>query len=131
MMKKYAEVDKTDFPIVVVTFTGSSADAENFPLYLHEIKQCYDNHNKLAIIFDATNAVFPGLNFQKMQAQWLEDNTQMMKDFCVGTAYVIPNIIIRNVLKTIFAFQRQPIPYVVCSEIATAENWITLKLNAA
>lgn len=130
-MKNYAVVNKMDFPIVTVTFTGEEANEENFPLYLEEVKQSYDHKNKLAIIFDATNAVFPALEFQKMQAEWLEDNTKMMQDFCVGTAYVIPNMIIRGVLKAIFAFQSQPVPYLVCSKNTEAELWAKKQLVQA
>jgi hypothetical protein len=63
-----------------------------------------------------------------MQAQWLKDNTQLMKDFCVGTAYIIPNIIIRNVLKAIFSFQNQPVPYIICEDVSKAEAWIIKQL---
>ena len=130
-MKKYAEINTSEFPIVKVVFTGEAADATNFPFYLEEVKQAYDHKNKLSIIFDATNAVFPGIAFQKMQAQWLNDNNEMMKNFCVGTAYIIPNIIIRNVLKAIFAFQSQPVPYLVCENSAQAEQWVSEQLQAS
>lgn len=129
LMKNYAEVNKEEFPIIRVTFTGESANDHNFPLYLDDVKMSYDNKSKIAIIFDATDAVLPGLAYQKMQAQWLEDNTQMMINFCVGTAYVIPNIIIRNVLKAIFAFQNQPVPYMICSDVKAAENWTKMQLS--
>ena len=127
-MKKYANIDKAQFPIIKVIFTGESADTENFPLYLSEVKQTYDHQKNLAIIFDASKAVLPALSFQQMQAQWLKDNTQLMKDFCVGTAYIIPNIIIRNVLKAIFSFQNQPVPYIICEDVSKAEAWIIKQL---
>ena len=128
-MKKYAIIDEAQFPIIKVTFTGKSADSENFPLYLSEVKQTYDHKKKLAIIFDASNAVLPALSFQQMQAQWLKDNTQLMQDFCAGTAYIIPNIIIRNVLKAIFSFQNQPVPYIICEDASKAEAWINKQLE--
>lgn len=128
-MDKYAEIDKSAFPVVLVTFTGNNAQDDNFPFYLEEVRQSYDHKNYLAIIFDATNAVFPGMSYQKMQAQWLKDNEQMMKDFCKGTAYIIPNVIIRNVLKAIFVFQKQPVPYLVCNDQQEAEAWIKTQLK--
>lgn len=128
-MKKYADISISEFPTIKVTFTGEAAQANNFPLYLDEVKQSYDLQNKVALIFDATKAVLPNISYQQMQAQWLKDNTQMMKDFCVGTAYVIPNLVIRNVLKAIFAFQAQPVPYLVCSSQAEAESWVKQQLS--
>ncbi len=130
-MKKYAEIDQSEFPVVKVVFTGEAAQADNFPLYLEEVKQSYDSKTALAIIFDASKAVFPGITYQKMQAQWLKDNAQLMKDFCKGTAYIIPNFIIRNVLQAIFAFQTQSAPYLVCSSYSEAEAWVKKQLLSA
>lgn len=128
-MKKYATVDKSKKPLIIVSFAGEKATDENFPFYLMEVRQCYDDNNKIAIIFDATNAVFPGLTFQKMQADWLRTNTKMMQNFCVGTAYIIPNLLIRNVLKAIFAIQKQPVPFIICDSFVEAEIWATEKLG--
>ena len=128
-MKKYATIDTGTFPLVKVVFTGAAATQENFPVYLNEVRQCYDSEQPLAIIFDATKAVLPGIPYQKMQAQWLKDHEQLMKNYCKGTAYVIPNLIIRNVLKAIFTLQKQPVPYAVCSTYTEAHTWATQQLG--
>jgi hypothetical protein len=127
-MEKYAVVDRTNFPIVRVQFTGEAANEDSFKSYLMELKEIYDYENKLAIIFDANKATLPGLKFQKMQAKWLKDNKQMMEDYCVGTAYIISNRLIRNVLKAIFALQSQPVPFLVCSRSTEAEDWVDQQL---
>ncbi|HKK87353.1 MAG TPA: hypothetical protein VJ917_00800 [Saprospiraceae bacterium] len=128
-MNKYAQIDSSEFPIVKVVFTGEAANADNFPMYLDELKKNYDNEQPLAIVFDATNAVLPGMRYQKMQAQWLKDNEQLMKSYCRGTAYIIPNPIIRNVLSAIFTFQKQPVPYSVCSSYKEAITWVKNQLE--
>ena len=127
-MEKYAVVDRTNFPIVRVQFTGEAANEDSFKSYLMELKEIYDYENKLAIIFDANKATLPGLKFQKMQAKWLKDNKQMLEDYCVGTAYIISNRLIRNVLKAIFALQSQPVPFLVCSRSTEAEDWVDQQL---
>ena len=131
MNKKYASIETEEFPYVVVTFTGNAANQENFSLYLSELKEIYDKKKEVTILFDASKAVFPGISFQKKQATWLTENEKLMKDYCLGTAYVIPNLIIRNVLKTIFKFQKQPVPYYVSSEFSEAEDWLNERLNNA
>ena len=123
-MNKYAQIDSSEFPLIKVVFTGEAANAENFSMYLDELKKNYESEEPIAIVFDATKAVFPGMTYQKMQAQWLKDNEQLMKSFCRGTAYVIPNPIIRNVLNAIFTFQKQPVPYKVCSNYTEAITWV-------
>lgn len=128
-MKRYATVDFTEFPLIRVQFTGEKATDENFPVYLKEVEATYDGENRIGILFDATHATFPGLKYQKMQAQWLKDNQQLMQKYCAGTAYVIPNTLIRNVLKAIFALQKQPVRYRVCGEVPEAEEWLQAQID--
>ncbi|NBC24901.1 MAG: STAS/SEC14 domain-containing protein [Bacteroidetes bacterium] len=130
-MKRYATVDSTSFPLILVRFTGEKATDENFPLYLKEVEASYDRENRIGILFDATQAPFPGLKYQKMQAQWLKDHKSLMQNYCAGTAYVIPNLVIRNVLKAIFALQKQPVPYTVCANMEEAEEWLKTQLQAS
>lgn len=123
-MEKYATIDDSNFPEVLVTFTGAKATDENFPQYMQEVKDQYERQERLAIIFDATGATTPGMKYQKQQADWLRENEQLMKDYCRGTAYVIPNPIIRTVLKGIFAFQKQPVPYNIVKSLEEARSWV-------
>jgi hypothetical protein len=128
-MTKYAEISTADFPMVRVTFTGEPPTLDNFMFYLQELKQCYDQKQSIAILFDATNAVLPGTNFQKLQADWLKDNLDLMMNYCLGTGYVIPNLLIRNVLKAIFTFQKQPVPYAIYAKVGEAEQWVQDQLE--
>ncbi len=123
MMNKYAVIDDRNFPEVMVTFTGEQPTDENFTLYLQEVKNQYEEEKRIALIFDATKAVSPGKKYQKQQADWLKDNDQLMRDYCKGTAYVMPNPLMRLVLKGIFAFQQQPVPYKVVKSIEDARTW--------
>jgi hypothetical protein len=78
----------------------------------------------LVIIFDASKASIPSLSHQKMQANWLKENEELMRNFCSGTAYIIPNAAIRAILKMIFSFQNQPVPYKIFERQAEAEAWV-------
>ena len=128
-MKNYAIIDSDQSPVINVVFTGNEATDENFSRYLDELKQIYIQEKKIAIIFDASKAVIPGIKYQKLQAKWLKDNKELMVSYCAGTAYIIPGLIIRNVLKAIFTFQKQPVDYNVCKNEAEAIEWVNKKLN--
>ncbi|WKV13437.1 STAS/SEC14 domain-containing protein [Marivirga harenae] len=123
-MKSYAIVDSTRMPIITVTFTGEKSTDENFQMYLDGVEKCYDDRKTIAIIFDASNAVIPKLSHQKKQATWLSQHWKLMQNYCLGTAYVIPSTAIRAVLKMIFSFQNQPVPYKIVSNLEEAESWI-------
>jgi len=120
----YAKVDQTAFPLITVTFTGQKSTNANFKVYLKELDDCYFAQQKLAFVFDATKAVVPKIAHQILQAKWLKENTTLMEDYCLGTAYVIPNKTIQWVLKMIFLLQKQPGPYEVFSTYKEAQVWI-------
>jgi len=123
-MKSYALVDSSNIPIISVTFTGEKSTDENFQQYLDDLENCYDDRKTLAIIFDASKAVIPNLSLQRKQALWISQHWKLIQTYCKGTAYVIPNMAIRAVLKMIFSFQNQPVPYKIFSNNEEAEDWI-------
>jgi hypothetical protein len=123
-MEPYAIIDEAYFPIVKIRFTGSKSTDQNFQSYLDQTKACYRHERPLAIIFDASKASVPGLSHQKMQANWLKENEDLMKRFCACTAYVIPNVAIRSILKMIFSFQGQPVPYKIFETEDEALTWV-------
>lgn len=123
-MDRYAIIDESDFPIIRIRFLGNKSTDQNFRTYLDETKSCYRFAKRLAIIFDASEAGIPSISHQKMQANWLRENEQLMKDFCAGTAYIIPNAAIRTILKMIFSFQKQPVPYRIFENEREANDWV-------
>jgi hypothetical protein len=127
-MHRYAEVDTTDHPMVIVTFTGQKATEENFSLYLKEVEQCYQNKDKIVIIFDGRKATFPGLRFQRMQAEWLKKNQAMVATLCMGTIYIISSIWISLALRMILFLQPQPTEFTIVSSLSQAMNWAVEKL---
>lgn len=122
-MNLYATFDFKAFPVVVVNFTGHKATEENFEKYLNDLYVAYEKALPFVYLFNAGNAALPGLRFQRMQAQWLKKNEAMMIKHCKGTAYYIPNSIIRTALNGIFALQKQPVPYKVAGSMETAMQW--------
>ena len=123
-MDSYALIDESGFPVIRIRFTGSKSTDENFKAYLDQNRDCYRFGKKLAIIFDASQASVPALSHQKMQADWLKHNQELMQNYCAGTAYIIPNGAIRAILKMIFSLQKQPVPYQVVKTKSEAEEWV-------
>ncbi|MCZ4410274.1 STAS/SEC14 domain-containing protein [Cryomorphaceae bacterium 1068] len=129
-MGTYAELDKSRFPLVTITFTGKYPTDEGFDQYLNELEALYDAKKQLAIIFDARSAPLPSLKQQQRQASWLKKNNQLLKDYCLGTSYVITAGTTRVILKVIFSITPQPVPYKVCSNMDDAKEWALTRLSA-
>jgi len=125
----YTVFDDREFPLVIISFTGNKPTEANFSEYLDKTFHLYDRQENLVLIFDATHARVPGFKYQKMQADWLKQHEALMKKYCRGTAYVIANSLVRNVLKAIFALQKQPVPYTIVSDLREARSWAQNKLG--
>jgi hypothetical protein len=129
-MESYADIDESKIPVIWIRFTGNKSTDENFQTYLDQTKACYREGKTIAIVFDASQATIPSLKHQKMQADWLKENRELMEGFCAGTAYIIPKATIRAILKMIFSLQKQPVPYRIFKNSSEAMEWInTLNLN--
>ncbi len=121
---KYAIFDKSDLSLIRVTYTGNKDIDVSFQNYLDELESCYEDREPIGILFDATKAIIPHIKHQKDQAFWIQKHWFLIKTYCKGTAYVIPNAASRAVLKMIFSFQHQPVPYKIFSTIDKATQWL-------
>ncbi len=128
-MEQYARVDRDQFPLVVITFTGAKPTPANFRQYLDELYANYERKQPLALVFDATSATVPGISYQKQQAEWMREHQNLIQSYCRGIAYVIPSAVIRNVLKLIFKIQRDPVPSKVFSSQEEGLAWANAQLK--
>jgi hypothetical protein len=128
-MEPYAAFDRSDFPLVVIRFTGEKSTDENFKAYLDEMSELYRATENVAIVFDAREANLPDLGHQRMQANWLRENKGVLEERCKGTAYVITKVAVRTVLRMIFTLYRQPVPYKVFGNMKEARAWAKNRLQ--
>lgn len=125
----YAEVDRVVEGILTVRFTGAPSTDRNFEGYLNEVRDRYRDAGTIGVLFDASRASLPHYRHIKMQADWLKTHWELMKTQCAGTAYVIPNGMVRGILNMIFTLQNQPVQYEVVSKKADAEVWLRERLG--
>lgn len=119
----YASFDRSEFPVVTVTFTGATETKENFHQYLNGLFHNYDRKEEFSLIFDASLASSPNPKYQKMQAEWMKDHEKLVKTYCKGVAYVVPSPFLRGILKIIFGIQKNPVPFQVFRDMKPARQW--------
>jgi len=128
--QRYAEVGPVVDNILTVRFTGVASTDQNFETYLTEVRDRYRDAGTIGVLFDASSASLPHYRHIRMQADWLKTHWELMKLQCAGTAYVIPNGMVRGILNMIFTLQEQPVAYEVFSNNAAAQGWLRERLNA-
>jgi hypothetical protein len=119
----YAEFHRKDAPLFIVEFTGAKANAQNFAAYLKGLKENYDAKQNIAIVFDARRSLDLNPIYQLKQAVWLQQNKETIERYCKGVAYVVPNIMLRNMLGMVFKIQPNPVPFEVFKSLDAGVDW--------
>ncbi len=124
MSEQYVRFDRKEFPLIKMTFTGEAPNDDSFMAYLDGLKANYDRRENIVLLFDASNAGLPTLKYQKQQANWMKENDELIKKYCAGIAYVVPQIVIRGALKMILKFYNNPVPFQVFESLEEGEAWL-------
>jgi len=122
-MQPYADIDRSEPPLISIYFSGAKETDQNFDVYLSELTKTYEPKVPFSLIFELSKAPTPQLKYQLKQAAWMKENKSLIQSYCNGVAYVIPSKLLRGVLKFIFSIQKNPVDFKVFSEYNTARVW--------
>ena len=125
--RPYAYFDRTMPHKIIVALTGEAENQENFQTYLDGLAQNFELSHYVLVI-DVTHAPIPKMSYQRLQAQWMKANFNTIQEKCLAVSYIIPNPVLRNVLKFIFSLQRNPARYQVFDTLEEGERWAELHL---
>lgn len=123
MNEPYAHFHREQFPLVVIAFTGVKETNENFKTYLHGLEENYSRKEKLALVFDARQALSLNPVYQAKQAAWMQKNKSTIKSYCRGIAYVVPQPFLRQVLQFIFKITPNPVSFRVFEDMQEGIEW--------
>ncbi len=123
MSQPYALFHRENFPLVVIEFTGEKATPENFKVYLRELEENYQDQEKIALVFDARSALELNPIYQGKQAAWMQKKRKLIKTYCQGIAYVVPQPFLRKVLQLIFKMSPNPVPFQVFESLDQGLAW--------
>lgn len=126
---KYAFFDDQKWPVLYVKFRREMPTHQEFDKYLKEFS-CYLNRKeKHYSIIDASESKYLQAELRIKQAKWLKENDHLLREYTLGTAYVIPNVLISFVLKGVFMIQPPSTPYTIVGSIDKAEEWVMQSKN--
>lgn len=123
-------IDLSRQPLFVVTFDGVSTDAE-FRAYLDETTRIMITRKSPTVtIVDSRGSSRVPPSQRKMQADWINQYSNLLAKWSLGTAFVIDSPLVRGALTAIFWLQRLPMEYVVVGTRAEAERWAAERLRS-
>lgn len=114
----------TEFDPIRVQIQVERIDARVLERHLREqtreMRDPQAQRNRAYIIIDARDATRPPPDVRKMQAEWMEENRDLIARTCLGMSFVMPHRIVRGALTAIFWVSRPPVPYRVHANLSEA-----------
>lgn len=130
LKKATIELDDSQWPLVVIRFTGAPTD-EEFEEYLRLYESYLERTGRYGLVLvTEPDAPMTKSKHAKMQAQWIKDHFEILGRKCVGISFVLPGPMMRGVLKAILAMQKLPMDHTVFAREFDACQWIRDRIHA-
>lgn len=123
------QFDVSRHPVVQVRFSGALEDAEMLR-YLEDMDRVLQRREMYGAIFDARDVTSVSPKQRRIQADWLEKNESLLRDYAAGYAFVITSQLIRGVLTAILWLKPMPSEHVVVATVEEAERWLGVRIRA-
>ena len=126
-LEPFAIIDQEEHPLVSITYTGTAPTDQSMLAFLQAHKSVL-SAGRVAVLLDSRAAKIPPAQIQKQQADWLIENSELIRKSCIGKAYVVSDYNARNVLEHLLERQPPPVPYLVTDSLVEAEVWLRLQI---
>jgi hypothetical protein len=125
----FATFVRDQHPLIEVRFTENRETPQSFKAYLQGLEENYEKNEPISIVFDAREAFPLNPKYQLKQALWMKEKDALIRQYCVGVAYVIPNTLLRQILQLFFKLQPSPTAFKVFKDIPEARQWAQDRLD--
>ena len=130
MASRFARFDTTAWPLVTVTFEGTPTD-EAFEACLADFDAVYAKGARVAFVLDTSDAGPLSATQRRRAASWMAARTRMLRDQCLGLAFVVASQVIRGVITAVFWIQPMPAAWTIEMRRASAVAWARERLREA
>lgn len=121
-------------PILIQRWVGAFSDDE-YRAVLRETSECLKKDaagkRRNAMVVDLRLAEQLTTEQRKLLSTWLNENETLVREVCVGTAFVVRSPMVRAVLATVLWIQSHPGPHTVVSRMQNGLEWCTDLLRRA
>ncbi len=114
--------DDSLWPLVLVKFEGESSDQE-FEAHLKKMSEYLQRQEKYLCIYDSTLMKNSPMSHRQMQVEWLQTNDAMLRQWMIGTGFVITSPLARLAMTVISTLNKPPCPLNNFSTLEPALAW--------
>jgi hypothetical protein len=123
-------IDESLWPLLIIRFVGTVSD-EQFEQYLVRTSAVLQRKERCVSLFDGLQLGMPTASQRNRQVEWLRQDEALMREFLLGTAYVLGSPVHRLMLSMILHVIPPPMPYVVAPSLSSAVAWLGKRLEEA
>lgn len=121
--------DDSLWPLLVVKFSGTTSDHE-FEAYLERMSGYLQRADKYLCLFDSTDMKDSPLVHRQRQLEWLKANDVQLRQWMVGTGFVVTSPIIRLAMNVITQLNKPPCPQTAVPTMKAALEWAAERFKA-
>ena len=120
---KYASLSIPEDGILLIDYHSIEPTEAEFDEYLKETEEFMMSHNHNVVIMDGTESKFLPAKLRIKQGEWMKKNFEFLKKNSPLNIFVIPNPIVKMIMRGIFVVQKPPTDYKV---VGTREEALNL-----
>ena len=122
------EIDYKHWPLVLLKFQGAPTRTD-IKHFLTRSDIYLDRREHYAMVYDTQQFESLGHAERRLLSDWIKANTEFLREYCLGQAYILNSLVQRMVLRSVFMLQRPPFPFAVFSSRKEAVSWSLKQLN--
>jgi hypothetical protein len=120
-------IDTSQWPIVIHSVHGALSDAQ-IDEYIREANRVLDRRAPHVTIMDTRGIGRTSAYTRARSREWVKEHHAQLREFCIGTVYVLESPLLRFVVMSSLLVTRLPTPYRVCETIEEAKDWAKTRI---
>lgn len=122
-------VDDKLWPLLTVELSGGYVPWE-LERYLEAVMERLHRREPYVCLLDASRSQALSPEQRHRQALWLKQHEALLRQYCMGSAFVVSSAAVRLSLNVIFALRPLVMPHVVVASREAAAAWAADRLEA-
>lgn len=122
--------DDANWPLLIARLEGMPT-RQQYESYLARSAEYLLRGEPHVILLDLTRSGVVSAELRQLQAEWMRQHEELIRQQVLGVAYIINSALIRLTLSAIFHMKRPACPYILVSQWDQALAWAIKRLEAA
>ena len=126
--RKFADVDKSKFPFIIVTLKPIEPTKAEFLEHLAELTEIITNNKDFVLVLDISKSKFLPSELRIEAGNWTKRESETFIKNVKGFAFVNNSVVMAMIVKGVLLIAKPPIDYIVVKTMEEAIEWGSKKI---